>query len=142
VFDDGLDKTTIIEMDSLPYSVRIKSEWARDWAYVRLGQQGEIRYDKSRSVSLKAGEKTHVLGYSFGTQYQAGSLQPLYSASDIAVDGLKDGLIYLTQRSFETGNSGGPVFVQQSSGEYVAVGIVSAGRENIGFIVPVANINK
>jgi hypothetical protein len=53
---------------------------------------------------------------------------------------LDNGRIDISSRAFGPGNSGGPVFVKIAEGNYVVVGIVSAGLDQQGFIVPISSI--
>ena len=50
------------------------------------------------------------------------------------------GAINISNKSFDHGNSGGPVFVKEGS-EYKVVGIISAGKGEQGLIIPISKIN-
>ena len=50
-----------------------------------------------------------------------------------------NGVINISGRSFDRGNSGGPVFMKTNNG-YVVVGIVSAGMGTQGMIIPISKI--
>jgi len=112
--------------------------WYTDWAYHTSNKQGSIKYDKNLSSNLESGTEVFVLGYPFGLG-STGKIEPLLSKSTVAVSGLRNGVILLTDRNFESGNSGGPVFVQKGN-EFVCIGIVSSGKESIGFVVPIAHL--
>ena len=130
------------EVEGVPFKFNSFTAWDYDWAYLNTNLPGStLTIDKSLSNNLKTGQRLYVLGYSHALAHQGGSnLEPLFSVSDVAKDGLTRGMIILTQRGFEGGNSGGPVFTKTADGKYTAVGIVSAGRESIGMIVPVGNM--
>lgn len=118
---------------------------ASDYAYFRLGKKGSISAAPELCNSLRQGEKLFVLGYPHA--YGAGAdvnelsqLEPLYSELNVARSGLAgNGTIQLSNRGFEAGNSGGPIFVNRD-GEIKVVAIVSSGRESIGFGVPISKI--
>ena len=112
-----------------------------DWAYVKTGKQGGLKYDESLSLNIQQGEAVYVLGYPYalgvGDVKEQHQIQPSYSESKAARNGITStGLIQLSNKGFEEGNSGGPVMVKQN-GEYVVVAIVSHGRESIGLVVPI-----
>lgn len=136
-------KDEVIEIsDSLKVKVAksITSDWAVVNAKGRTRNTGLV-YDRSLSANLEAGESVYVLGYTNGTDFQESNrLQPLYSESKVAQNGLVNGLINVTDRNFGPGNSGGPVFVSRN-GVPTVVGIVAAMvGSSIGVIVPVKNI--
>jgi S1-C subfamily serine protease len=63
----------------------------------------------------------------------------MYSTSEVAQDGLHGGIIRITDRNFDHGNSGGPVFTFDGT-KFIVIGIVSAGvGSSVGYIVPVCN---
>jgi len=65
---------------------------------------------------------------------------PIYSECQVSRDGLDNGKIDISGRSFDTGNSGGPVFAMMGN-DYYVVGIVSAEKGAQGLIVPLASIH-
>ena len=79
-----------------------------DWAYVNVGQKGSIIGDASLSANLPAGVRLEVLGYPMGHKSEAGSC--LYGSCQTSGRGLNGGLILITGKNYEHGNSGGPVF--------------------------------
>ena len=108
-----------------------------------------IEYDKELSMNLKAGERIYVLGFSLGKGGPSeGKINPLYSESSVGQQGLSsEGLITITSRSFEQGNSGGPAFVKVGD-KFKVVGIVSRGEfdatnsfATIAYVCPINNIN-
>lgn len=114
-----------------------------DWAVIRLGERvSPMTTDKAMARDPKSQTKVHVLGYSYGASLQDRKPNPLYSESVIAQDGLVNGVINLTDRNFGQGNSGGPVFVYNTStNQYQVIGIVSAGKgSEIGIVVPISQI--
>ena len=118
-----------------------------DFAYVKTGKKGSLQYDASLSKSLPHGGRLFVLGYPHGLGAGAevdevSKLAVSYSETNVSRSGLNEnGYIQVSNRGFESGNSGGPVFVMKD-GEPVVVGIVSSGRESIGFVTPIAKIEK
>lgn len=114
-----------------------------DWAYVPTSRTSSLKYDRSLSKNLKAGDRVVVLGYSYGLGGSGNSanVAPLLSESTVAQNGVNpEGSISLTNRNFGQGNSGGPVLISTPEG-YKAIGIVSAGMgAEIGFIVPIGEI--
>ena len=72
--------------------------------------------------------------------FRSSNLKPIYGNCTVAKDGLENGVILITNRNFEQGNSGGPVFAKVN-GTYKVVGLVSAGAgSSIGLIVPISVI--
>lgn len=116
-----------------------------DFAWVQTSHKGGIKADANLSNNLQATEKVYVLGYPHG--FGAGrdvsdqrSMNPVYSESVVARAGLtENGRIHLSNRNFEGGNSGGPVFVMKD-GQLTAVAIVSHGMESIGFVTPISTV--
>lgn len=139
--NDSRDEVIEIS-DSIKVKVAksITSDWAVVNAKGRTNNSGLV-YDRDLSGVLEAGQQVYVLGYTNGTDFQEGSrLQPLYSESKVAQNGLVNGLINVTDRNFGPGNSGGPVFVIRD-GTPTVVGIVAAMvGSSVGVIVPVKYI--
>lgn len=116
-----------------------------DYAWVAINKRGSLKANPTLSKNLQASEKVYVLGYPYG--FGAGTdvssqtdMEPSYSESSVARRGLtENGRIHLSNRNFEGGNSGGPVFVFKDN-EFQVVAIVSHGMESIGFVTPISNI--
>ena len=109
-----------------------------DWAYVNTGQKGSIIGDASLSANLPAGVRLEVLGYPMGHKSEAGSC--LYGSCQTSGRGLNGGLILITGKNYEHGNSGGPVFYNDN-GNFKAVGIVSFSvYDNMGGLTPLCNL--
>jgi hypothetical protein len=109
-----------------------------DWAYVKTGQTGSIPADASLSANLPAGARLEVLGYPMGDKAAQGSC--LYGSCQTSERGLHNGLIMISARNFEQGNSGGPVFYLDKD-TYKAVGIVSMGKgDTRGGLIPLSNL--
>lgn len=109
-----------------------------DWAYAKAGNNGSIIGDASLSANLPAGARLEVLGYPLGNSAKSGSC--LYGSCQTAERGLHNGLITISARNFEEGNSGGPVFYNDN-GTYKAIGIVSMGTgATRGGLIPIANL--
>jgi len=110
----------------------------QDWAYCKVNSaSGGLVYDSKLSTSLPAATPLYILGYPFGI---AKGSNPVYSECKVSRDGINNGIIGISGRGFDTGNSGGPVFAQSNSGEFSVVGIVSAEQGVQGFIVPISAI--
>ncbi len=133
--DDGEGGTIRVKLAALDNN---------DWAYVPTSRSSNLKYDRALSKNLKAGDKVVVLGYSYGLGGSGNSanVAPLLSESTVAQNGVNgEGSISLTNRNFGQGNSGGPVLISTPDG-YRAIGIVSAGMgAEIGFIVPIGEID-
>lgn len=109
-----------------------------DWAYAKADKSGSITGDASLSANLPAGARLEVLGYPQGDSAKSGSC--LYGSCQTAERGLNGGLITISARNFEKGNSGGPVFYNDK-GTYKAIGIVSIGQgDTRGGLIPIANL--
>jgi hypothetical protein len=111
-----------------------------DWAYARTNQRGRLEIDDQASTSLAASTRLYVLGYPFGIGVNGASdISPTYSECQVSRDGLDNGIIDISGRAFDQGNSGGPVFIA-SNNRYVAVAIVSAQVGNQGILTPIHSI--
>lgn len=109
-----------------------------DWAYVNVGQNGSIQGDAELSSKLPAGARLEVLGYPMGHKSEGGSC--LYGSCQTSGRGLNGGLILITGKNYEHGNSGGPVFFNDN-GTFKAVGIVSFSiYDNMGGLTPLYNL--
>jgi len=113
----------------------------RDWASYITNKTGIIKADAQLSNNLNQQDKLHILGYPLGFgASNPNDISPIYGSCIVSSDGLRNGLIYVTDRNFEHGNSGGPVFILKD-GQYFAIGIVSAGAGgSTGFIVPISAV--
>jgi pSer/pThr/pTyr-binding forkhead associated (FHA) protein len=130
--------------------VKSYSSSKTDWAYVSLeNRASNLIFDRNLSASLQKGEQLYVLGYPHGLAlqdlYSDGldkkflGFDPVFSTATVAQDGLKNSLLYVSNNSFDKGNSGGPIIAKRN-GKYRVVGIVSFGISEIGGVVPTANI--
>jgi pSer/pThr/pTyr-binding forkhead associated (FHA) protein len=158
VLDDSEDlvltgETVINKKETQTYNLKFANSYTSDWAYYQTNKVSNIHYDKALSMSLEAGEDLMVLGFSLGKGGpEEGEVKPLFSESSVAQEGVsKDGIITVTNRNFESGNSGGPVFVfdPQTDTKVICIGIISFGNfdtrggfSSIGGIVPIANIKE
>ena len=94
--------------------------------------------DASLSANLPAGVRLEVLGYPMGHKSEGGAC--LYGSCQTSGRGLNGGLILITGKNYEHGNSGGPVFYNDK-GTYKAVGIVSFSvYDNMGGLTPLCNL--
>ncbi|MCU0448661.1 MAG: FHA domain-containing protein [Bernardetiaceae bacterium] len=137
--DDSGDQVYQVPTDG-PDTVNIKIALpdASDWAYVRFPGASSLPPDPDLARRLAVGSPVVVLGYSYGIDLQGDQLKPVLSQSRVAIEGLTNGVITLSDRNFESGNSGGPVLAANAQGQYQAVGIVSSGRGSVGFVVPIS----
>lgn len=109
-----------------------------DWASYQKGGSG-LAFDNAKSSSLGVATELDVLGYPLGLQAHDGSnINPIYGSCKVSAAGLQDGIIMVSARNFEHGNSGGPVFLKVD-GKFYVIGIISAGAgDAVGFIVPIS----
>ncbi|MDO4160456.1 MAG: FHA domain-containing protein [Prevotellaceae bacterium] len=140
------DKTGICEVDydkdgiDEKYKITIADAGEADWACIYTSFKGSIIANPSISKTLKQQTKLVVLGYPNG--YYADNIKALQGSCMVATDGLHNGVIVITERNFEHGNSGGPVLRVKADGTMEAIGIISAGYgDTVGFIVPISNVN-
>ena len=70
------------------------------------------------------------------------SLSPLYGSCKTSKAGLESGIIRISARNYESGNSGGPVFYNDK-GKLKAVGVVSysVSTTTHGGITSISNIH-
>jgi len=114
---------------------------SKDWAVLNTSISGGLAYDTNLSNTLSVKTNLDVLGYPLGMTAQSGSgISPIYGSCVVSADGLQNGVIMISDRNFEHGNSGGPVFVEKN-GKFYVVGIISAGAgDGIGFVVPISAV--
>ncbi len=141
--DRGSDqsRTTTLD-DGRSLVLRTASAADKDWATVQAGGSGGLSFAAAESTALPQQTKLYVLGYPLGIGANSPSdVSPIYSTTEVGRAGLDNGIIITTDRNFDHGNSGGPVFKRKDDG-YTVVGIISAGRgDAIGVIVPISAIN-
>ena len=147
-YNDNSDQTktaTLNNGNQVQYNVA--SKIATDWAYYQINIRGStIKLGKDLSKKLQAGSKGIIMGYPMGQgitrRNNSVTLKPLFSTLGFSQDGLdpNTGMIPITNRGFESGNSGGPVFALDKNNHYLAVGIVSIslGQTSLGALVPVS----
>lgn len=121
--------------------VSASEQESTDWASIRTNFTDGLVYDTQLSNNLAARTQLDVLGYPLGLAASSGNtFSPIYGSCTVGADGLQNGVILITARNFEHGNSGGPVFVYKNR-QYIVVGIISAGAgDNIGFVVPISAV--
>jgi len=142
-FDETTLESDIVIIGGNEYLVRVNNEntWGSDWAWIQTTKKGKIKADSFLSYNMEDNDNVYVMGYTFGLYSQpADKLNPLHSSMTIAQDGLTKGVIKVSGRSFDSGNSGGPAFAVNKKGELVNIGIVSHGKKVLGGIVPIGNI--
>jgi hypothetical protein len=138
----GLENRTY-EIDGDDYLLKVNTDntWKSDWAWIQTSQKGKIKSDDFLSKNMEANDRIYVIGYTFGlSQQPVSGLKPLHSEMAVAQDGLTKGLIKVSGRSFDSGNSGGPAFAINKDGQLVNIGIISSGRQVVGQIVPIGNL--
>lgn len=123
------------------YVLPTEDVWHSDWAYIRTNQKGSIVMDANLSRNLPIGAELHVLGFPRGMgaidTYNFGCL---YGSCKTSRTGLDDGIIRISAKNYESGNSGGPV-LYKDKGTLKAVGIVSYGAgDHNGGIVALSNL--
>lgn len=142
VGDETREVTVDYNNDDIEETYRItiaSPEGNTDWAYVNTSFKGTITANVTASNSLKQQTKLVVLGYPGG--YYVDNAQSLQGSCMVAADGLHNGVIVITERNFEGGNSGGPVFIVKPDGSLEAIGIISSGfGDTVGFIVPMSAV--
>ncbi len=122
--------------------VAIAPMGARDFATFQAGRSGGLPFSPDASRNLRRGTKLTVLSFPLGLGANSyNDINPVYGSATVAADGLQEGMILTTETTYEKGSSGGPVFITDSSGRLVVVGITSAiaGRST-GFIEPISSI--
>lgn len=120
---------------------REESSMSADWAYVRTRQKGNIVVDQDKASSLPVGADLHVLGFPHGWgAIDTYNFNCLYGSCKTSRNGLDDGIIRVSARNYESGNSGGPVFYNDN-GKLKAVGIVSYGQgDHNGGLCSISNM--
>jgi pSer/pThr/pTyr-binding forkhead associated (FHA) protein len=126
-------------VDDVAYEMK-EVEWKNDWASIKTKYKGKLSASSSLSNNLKISNRLHILGYPYSLGVTEKGMTPIYSSSDVSTKGLVEGMIQLTDRNFESGNSGGPALFEYN-GKLKVVGIVSAGIGNsLGYLVPISKI--
>ncbi len=121
--------------------VRLAPLGSTDWARIQTSYTGGLRFNAELSNNLRQRTQLDVLGYPLGMAARSGgNISPIYGSCTVGATGLQNGIIVISARNFEQGNSGGPVFIEKDGKHYV-VGIISAGTgDGIGFIVPISTV--
>lgn len=112
-----------------------------DWAYIQTQNKGSIIVDENLSNTLPVAAELHVLGFPHGWgAIDTYNFSCQYGSCKTSQRGVDNGIIKVSARNYESGNSGGPV-LYNDNGKLKAVGIVSYGRgENFGGIVALSNL--
>lgn len=120
---------------------REESSMSSDWAYVSVNEKGSIIVDAPLATNLPVGADLHVLGFPHGWgALDTYNFNCLYGSCKTSRTGLDDGIIRVSARNYESGNSGGPVFYNDN-GTLKAVGIVSYGQgDHNGGICSISNM--
>ena len=142
--DNSHDKAISLQVGGQPAVFTLPSlRDGYDWAACKVESAagGGLAFDAQLSTQMPASSTLYILGYPFGMGVNSASdIKPIYSDCKVSRDGIDHGVIDISARAFDHGNSGGPVFAMNNSGNFVVVGIVSAGKETQGFIVPISSI--
>ena len=136
------DEMSSIETEEGYMTVSIGRTNNNDIAYVKTNRKGGLKFDSEKSRNLNSNTNLTIVGFPYGLGVKAfDRVEPLVSTAKVASNGLHDGMIVTTATGSEHGNSGGPVFITDSSGKLVVVGVVSAGfGKNMGLMVPISAI--
>ncbi len=129
----------VVDEEGNPMLLRYGSlDNGEDWAVATTNKTGLIPFDNQLSRNLPQQSQLHILGYPRGIgATDRANISPIYGSCIVASSGLSNNLLNVSNRNFTNGNSGGPVFALRGN-QYVAVGLVSAGMDNLGFIIPIA----
>jgi pSer/pThr/pTyr-binding forkhead associated (FHA) protein len=96
-----------------------------DWAYLKSNYSEGVPFDKELSKNLQSGTELMVLGYSYGMRYRkSGTLEPYFSTAKVTLTGLQNKTVHVSEAGWDSGNSGGPIYVQQN-GQAVCIGLVT-----------------
>lgn len=140
IYNDSKD--VVREYEGMDVKVALDNK--SDWAYVNINSNSDITYDPVLARNLKAGERVYMYGYTSGLDLVSKKkLAPLFSEATVAQDGITNGMINVSDKSFGAGHSGGPVFVFRD-GKPVVIGIVTAevvAAKSIGIVLPVPNFD-
>lgn len=138
--DRSKDARIETEIEGEAVVVQLGFDNPNDGSYIKAGSSGRLVCDTQRSINLRTGENLVVLGYPLGIgASEAGNMAPIFGRTTVARPGLENGSIITTDRTFDHGNSGGPVFYRNEDGSFVVVGLISGGMgDAIGRIVPVS----
>lgn len=110
-----------------------------DWAYINTSFKGSLKVCKDVENTIKKNVKLRVYGYPGG--YEVDHHTAISGSCVVAKNGLDNGLIIVTERNFEHGNSGGPVLAVNPDGSAVVVGLISSGYgDTVGHIVSISNV--
>lgn len=121
-----------------------------DWAYINTSKVSKVNFDNTASTTLTAGDELHILSFSPDEgKLRQNDIKPTYSKVTVSQDGLSEnGLIPITDHSFESNISGAPVFIKVGE-QYNCIGMVpGSGKDNqrgpiiIEGILPIININE
>ena len=133
------DKQIIQEVDNEKYAVT-KGTLLTDWAVIKTKKYGLLSVDGTLSASLQMGTELFTLGFPFGLGGGTSGIEPMYANFTVSSSGVNNGFINISSKSFDPGNSGGPVFIKAQDG-YKVIGIISAGLGSQGIIIPIEKIN-
>ena len=123
------------------YAVHSSLNDGSDWAYTHTSQKGCIHADANLSANLHAGVELDIRGFPHGFgALDTDQLSCLHGSCKTARQGLDGGVIKITGRNYEGGNSGGPALYKENN-SFKAVGIVSYEvSSTMGGLVPLYNL--
>jgi hypothetical protein len=116
----------------------------QDWIVFQTTQQGSgLQSGAASACSMNPATQLFALGYPQKSVSKKEDIaKPTYAPLTVGRAGCHEGLLWITDRNIEQGNSGGPVFRITGKNTYEVVGIVSAGIANTqGILVPISSIN-
>lgn len=138
--DRSGDKAVEVTIEGGPHVVRHALESPNDIAFAKINQKGSIITKPDASTNLQAATQLYVLGYPLRFGSSPGNMSPIYSTATVGRAGLENNSIITSDRNFDNGSSGGPVFFKEGNGYYV-IGVVSGGwGDNLGRIVPIKSV--
>jgi hypothetical protein len=140
---DEVLQTTDIDGNAVLLKIAKGSLDGTDCAYYQSGKKGGLEFSDTFSENLHMQDILYILGYPLGLGAEnTTNISPIYGDCTVSADGLQGGVIYVTNRNFEHGNSGGPVFYQKEGIKYVVAIVSAAAGESTGFLVPISALNR
>jgi hypothetical protein len=116
-----------------------KAFYSDDWASMKVSTFNGLKNGAREASALQPGNKLINLGFPFGMGVDKNSVEPIYGECVVSRSGIHGGYISISGRSFDRGNSGGPVLKKTGNG-YSVIGLVSAGLGTQGIIIPISKV--
>lgn len=138
--DKSNDKLFKRELNEEEEIIITKASIYHDWAVKQIGSGGNITGNEQLANNLPVGASLFTLGFPYGLGVNQNGVKPMYADFTVSSAGIdNNGFINISGRSFDPGNSGGPVFVETTNG-YEVIGIISAGLGSQGIVIPISRI--